>query len=345
MQLKKFKNPIFVCGYMHSGTTLMRDILRKNEDVFAPRPETGFFEFLDFFKKAFSNLKDKTIVAKYLKALIMTIEDEDNWQENRKKIIKDFAEKKQVEVTTNIEALQLVDYCVGKQHEEIFYIVFDYLTQKHAKKRWVEKTPRHAMHINTIFKYIPDALILVMIRDPRDIFASKKVRRLRKKYPYSLLVDTFFWKQAIQAALSARKKYPKNVLCVRYENLVSEPYEKVKEICSFLKLSCNQKMLDVQWRNSANRNNIGKAGMGTQSVEKWKSVLSEEEIAATEAVTKKEMLQVGYVPTCKRKLRFSKSIALILYSFFDILARLYRKHKFFKQWHFINIIKETFSKK
>ena len=48
----------------------------------------------------------------------------------------------------------------------------DELARKEGKPRWAEKTPGNIAHIDRIWKAWPDAQIVHIIRDPRDIFAS-----------------------------------------------------------------------------------------------------------------------------------------------------------------------------
>lgn len=46
----------------------------------------------------------------------------------------------------------------------------------HGKSRWVEKTPKHILRIDYILKHRPDARILLIIRDGRDVACSLRRR-------------------------------------------------------------------------------------------------------------------------------------------------------------------------
>src|SRR4051794_14011535 len=46
------------------------------------------------------------------------------------------------------------------------------VAQRQGKPRWAEKTPGNIAHADRIWKAWPDAQIIHIIRDPRDVFAS-----------------------------------------------------------------------------------------------------------------------------------------------------------------------------
>ena len=55
---------------------------------------------------------------------------------------------------------------VNRISAAIFRLVFDDLTVDSGHDGWVEKTPAHVYHIENIIRLIPDARIIVIVRDP-----------------------------------------------------------------------------------------------------------------------------------------------------------------------------------
>jgi hypothetical protein len=53
---------------------------------------------------------------------------------------------------------------------------FDRLAIAAGKRRWVEKTLKHILHIGRILKWCPDAKIVLLMRDGRDVAYSIKKR-------------------------------------------------------------------------------------------------------------------------------------------------------------------------
>jgi hypothetical protein len=96
----------------------------------------------------------------------------------------------------------------------------------HGKTRWVEKTPKHIMHIENILKHRPNARILLIIRDGRDVACS-----LQKRHG-SL---EFGIRQWVQRNTEGKKywNHP-NVYVVKYETLISDFEKTMREVLTFL---------------------------------------------------------------------------------------------------------------
>jgi len=96
----------------------------------------------------------------------------------------------------------------------------------HGKTRWVEKTPKHIMHIDNILKHRPNARILLIIRDGRDVAGS-----LQKRHG-SLEVGIRHW---VQRNTHGKKywNHP-NVHVVKYESLISDFEATMRRVLSFI---------------------------------------------------------------------------------------------------------------
>jgi len=94
------------------------------------------------------------------------------------------------------------------------------------KLRWVEKTPRHIYRIGEILNYFPEARILLMLRDGRDVACS-----IRERYG-SLEAGIDRWIDDNQAGRSFWT-HP-NVRIVRYEELVTEFKKTVRGVTKFV---------------------------------------------------------------------------------------------------------------
>ena len=97
---------------------------------------------------------------------------------------------------------------------------------KNNKHRWVEKTPRHILKIDTIFNNIPEAKIIIMVRDGRDVTCSLKKRTGDFEASLSR------WIKDNEAALPFQSH--KQVKIVKYEELVRNKEIVMKEVLSFL---------------------------------------------------------------------------------------------------------------
>jgi hypothetical protein len=102
-----------------------------------------------------------------------------------------------------------------------------------GKRRWAEKTPGNVLHMDRILAHWPDARILHIVRDPRDVFAS-----LREAGKWDT-VDAFAsrWCTFLGAAERHKRSLDlstKRYLEVRYERLVLNPEDAMRDVIAFL---------------------------------------------------------------------------------------------------------------
>ncbi len=102
---------------------------------------------------------------------------------------------------------------------------FNKMCSNAGKIRWVEKTPRHIHKISMLTAMFPDARILVMLRDGRDVACSIK----RRTGDPEVGIDR--WVADNTAALADLGQ--ENVMLVRYENLVDDFESCVTEVLDF----------------------------------------------------------------------------------------------------------------
>jgi hypothetical protein len=103
---------------------------------------------------------------------------------------------------------------------------FDKMTILAGKNRWVEKTPRHIRYIGKILNWRPDARILIIVRDGRDVACSIRERLGSledgiKRWVSDNLLGKEYWSNP-------------NVNVVKYEDLVSDFEHTIRGILKFL---------------------------------------------------------------------------------------------------------------
>ena len=85
---------------------------------------------------------------------------------------------------------------------------------------------------------------------------------------------------------------------LKFENLLQEPETKVREICNFLGLSFDDKLLEVpQVGSSIASDSPGKTGIDSSKAGNWlKGGLSKTGVFLCQQITKKYREQYGYEP-------------------------------------------------
>jgi hypothetical protein len=305
--LKPSLQPVFIGGYMHSGTTLLRKVLGRHSQLYPIRAETMFFEQLPvMLPKQFPNLKDPDTRDAYVRFLIRKTQFD--WPP----VTEDEAEGDQpYQPTAEEEQALLAGAADYDDYTDLFVYVFESIARLDGRSVWLEKTPSHIFHFEDILRRLPEARFIEMVRDPRDILASKQVRkhsdwaqqygetagsRLQSAKGYDPLRDSLAWKSAIKAGNQAAASHPDHILRVRYEDLAREPAREVDRLCAFLGLTMEPAMLDVGWSNTTAKADDKRTGIDASAVNKWAKRLSPDVVATCQWVCGEEMSALGYTP-------------------------------------------------
>ncbi|MEA5510555.1 sulfotransferase [Crocosphaera sp. UHCC 0190] len=283
----------FVVGNSRSGTTLMARILGNHSLVFT-------FEELHFFEELWSTDQKFTIVSQSqalkIMARLLTIQRQGYLTQGNPT---DFLEEAQSILETLPQDLNLTD---------IFLAFLEYESSQHNKSISCEQTPRNVLYIKEILEFYPEARIINMIRDPRDILLSQKNRWKRpffsKTIPkkegirywinYHPITISKLWNTNILA--SERYRHDPRVYHLRFEDLLFQPEESVQEICQFLEISYDSELLNVPRVGSSNlsdrpdQNTIDSARAGS-----WmKGGLTDTEIFICQKINRALMNRKGY---------------------------------------------------
>jgi hypothetical protein len=207
----------FIVGAARSGTTLLRLMLDAHPDVAIPA-ETGFFITLASAaaRGSYPSTPDQ------LAALLTRSH---TWSD---------LNVDQAEFEASLGAIS--DFSISKGLRQ-FYGMY---ATKHGKLRWGDKSPHHCYHIPAILQTLPEARIIHIIRDGRDVALSLREVWFSPGREPAMLAEA--WRSAVGTARQAGAECP-NYLEVRYEQLVREPRAVLEGICDHLGLGFSETML------------------------------------------------------------------------------------------------------
>jgi|GEM_PF-1486514 hypothetical protein len=248
--------PIFVVGAPRSGTTLLTAMLSASNSI-ASGPETQFFNKL-CSKQLLEATSDK------------------NWPEIAVKLLTSLKLANQrVHELYNVSAIDLNSYLVvRKPSVNAMLEAFVHSNQiKKLKNRWLEKTPNHLLHVDSLRRYYPKAKIIRIIRDPRDSalsmcalpWASKSV------IENAALINEWY------GSSSSFFKHDINSITIRYENLIQDAQIQLLSICEFIEEPFDEAMLTTNKssKNIITPNEPWKSSVGmplnTERVYAWKN--------------------------------------------------------------------------
>src|SRR3990172_4450490 len=184
-----------------------------------------------------------------------------------------------------------------------------YSTEKNKKKISCEQTPRYLFYLEQIFEISPDAKIVNMVRDPRDILLSQKNKwklrflghrhiplseSLRAWANYHPLLVSKLWNVAIKEA--ERFKRDNRVLTIRFEDLIDAPELTVKKVCDFAGIDYRIEMLEVpRVGSSFDRFDPEWRGIDSSKKQRWKrGELNNAEIYICQCLNREKLLRYGY---------------------------------------------------
>lgn len=299
--------PVFVVGYMRSGTTLLHSILAAHRDVFSSAYETKYFEYFALFHHLYPDLCDENARA----GLIQTIADiilNGNVRPIRR------AAPGYCPAEPPLPPAEVAALMAATQPDPVYGAVyrqvFDHLAARAGKRRWIEKTPQHTYFIDTIKETLPGALFVEIVRDPRDVLASKKrykeVIATSQKFSqeerayqavqrvYDPFWDALAWRMAARAVRQAEVRWPDSLFTVRYEGLIAAPEETLRAVCDFLALPFDAALLDVKWVSTGEGVRQDVRGFQTDPLGRWRSALRPAEVSIAQTLTAPYMRAFSY---------------------------------------------------
>lgn len=184
---------------------------------------------------------------------------------------------------------------------------------------WGEKTPRHVFRIDDILGLVPDARVIVMLRDPRAVVASYRDWKAtgglridqgyeaaledesaRARSSYHPITIVMLWKAAWNAAVRARSVHgAERVRIQRYEETVLDPETHLGKLFDWLGIERPEDYVDVPVRNSSFDAYQDRGGFQRAAIDRWRSLLTPGEVRAVEQAAGGALLAAGYEPAAR----------------------------------------------
>lgn len=275
--------PVFVMGSPRSGTTLLYHMLLSAGDFAVYRTEAYVFNML---VPRFGNLSAR---------------------KNREALLKVWlgSEKFRRSGLTPEEITARVHEGV-RNGGDFLRVLMESICQKQGVRRWAECTPENVLYVHDIKRTIPEALLIHIVRDGRDVALSLEkmgwVRPLPIDRRRPVFVAGLFWGWLVDAGRRNGQAYPQDYLEVKYEDLIQQPRETLARIAQFIEHDLDYDRIQGAGVGSVSNPNTAfeaEAKQGAfQPVGRWKSSLSPGELTELEELIGKQLRAAGY-PTEK----------------------------------------------
>lgn len=187
-------------------------------------------------------------------------------------------------------------------------IFMEEIARKQGVERWAETTNEHLILLPRIKAMIPEALVIHMIRDGRDVALSMdKLQWMRQypsllRYPWSLerslMAHGLFWEWQVREGRKAGRQLRCDYLEVRFEDLVTKPQATVIEVGHFIGQDLDyDKIRDggmgtLVVPNTSFASDLTQAGFNP--VNRWKKICPPEQLATLEGLIGRTLIELGY---------------------------------------------------
>jgi hypothetical protein len=185
---------------------------------------------------------------------------------------------------------------------EAIAAIFEAYAEKAGKPRWGDKTPMYMRHLPLLERLFPEAQYVHLVRDGRD--AAVSFLRMPEgtftrtwAHPESAGDFAALWRVEVEGARELGGRVgPQRYHEARYEQLVAQPEETVREICAFAEIPFEQAMLEYAGTVDVSRKPHQQRLLQppTAGVRDWRSELDEADARAFEAVAGDLLADLGY---------------------------------------------------
>jgi hypothetical protein len=273
--------PIFIVGAPRSGTTVLQYRLRNHPRISLPTGESHFFIPLYRNQADFGDLSQLENVRRVLQAML---------DQSR-----DFLETDLHGLKFNIETLANALHAEGRHTlPAIIAGIFEKNAQGEGKARWGDKTPYYVMHLPKLIEWFPDAQIVHLIRDGRDV-ALSLFGRQHDFYVYNSYFAAEYWESYVEKGRAQGRQLAANqYLELRYEDLLTQPDATMKTLCAFLGEEFSDELFDVTAVDDPGKTPLVHKPLRADNAGKWRSNMSAAQIQAFESVSGNTLRAFGY---------------------------------------------------
>jgi hypothetical protein len=273
--------PIFVVGFPRSGTTLLQALLGAHPRIAAP-PETYFlfrvYHLRDYFGDLRDDLRLRRVVHETLNPPVPLLADS-GFDEDRL-----------------FERLKRSD----RSYRAVFDLTMRDFAERHGKQRWSDKTPGQTA--SDAWELFPEAQVVHIVRDPRDVVASLRSTPWEQDAPAS--VARGYLRFTLDNVTAGTRRGPGQYMRIRYEDMCRDPDNILRLICAFLNEEYDPGMLAETGRRQPT---IAPAAapwqlraldaVGPSYEGKWRERLKPVDRARVATIVKPLLAPYGYAPS------------------------------------------------
>jgi hypothetical protein len=272
------KAPVFVLGSPRSGTTLLYHMLLSAGNFAVYRTESQVFNLLE---PRFGDLRSASnrqkLLAAWLKSRLFTATG----------------------LNSDMIGRRVMAEC--RNAGDFLRTVMEETARSQSVERWADCTPEHLLFIERIKKTIPDALVIHVIRDGRDVALSMEKQAWIRPLPWhkgkDRLACGLYWEWMVQKGRDSGVGLGPDYIEIRFEDLLTRPQDTLKQLGQFIDQDLDYDHIQRVGIGSVSQPNssFGVDPTGVFSpVGRWRSAFSEPELAEFEGLVGVTLKALGY---------------------------------------------------
>ena len=275
------RGPVFIVGAPRSGTTLLQYMLRSHPGLSLPTGESHFIVPLYRRATAFGDLSDPANV----RAVLCAMETQSA----------EFLYTDLHGMTFDVERLTGEFVLEGRRSvRDIVTGLFEMNASGEGKPRWGDKTPYYVMHIPKLLEWWPNAQIIHIVRDGRDVALSMFGRRHDFR-AYNTYYAARQWEQYVEAGREhGRGLSPSQFLELRYEDMIGDQKAALRRICAFLDEPYSDDLLEYRKPQGPGKTPLLQKPIQASNKDKWKKEMSPRQIRVFESAAAESLRKFGY---------------------------------------------------
>jgi hypothetical protein len=269
---------VFVIGCGRSGTTLLYHMILSAGNFAVYRTESNVINLLEpRFGNLSSTRNKRRLLEAWYNSRLYTLSGLDR---------EDIGKKVMARVRHGGDFLRtIMEAMAGRQGVE----------------RWAECTPEHILHLRRIKETIPNALIIHIIRDGRDVALSTDKQEYIRRLPWdkkpSVMVAGLYWEWMVNTGRRDGRLLGDQYTEVRFEELVTKPRETLARLGEFIEHDLDYGCIQQVGIGSVSEPNSSfKSGSKEDfnPVGRWKAGYTPENLTMLEGLIGNTLQDLGY---------------------------------------------------
>ena len=194
---------------------------------------------------------------------------------------------------------RILDDC--RNAGDFLRIVMGEVVRQQRVRRWAGNAPEEILHLRQIKKTIPDALVIHMIRDGRDVSVSLSQKRYIRPFPWKERETpegaALYWEWIVNKGQAAGAELGNDYIEIHFEDLVRDPRPVLRRLSAFLEHDLDyDRILENQVGAVAKPNSsFRRSGEGSfNPVARWKQQLTRDQLTRIEGLVGGTLAELGY---------------------------------------------------